>query len=168
MGMCLCTENDFYPASYSMFHVYPCLKCVFFCLEQDQWHTTPPNHVSLSPTHSTPKQGGKGNFIIILKIAFCSFTKSTPDYHMMSCVLSTLPFWLMNSSNHSLNCCPELRQYLDKFVIPASGDWPTWFYKKKLIAQEMNQNSPLLSFIPEQGPFHVFLNLTYHVIPERI
>ena len=55
--------------------------------------------------------------------------------------------------NHSLNCCPELRQYLDKFVIPAPGDWPTWFYEKKLIAQEMNESSPLLSFIPEQGPF---------------
>ena len=71
-----------------------------FCLEQDQWHTKPPNHVSLSPTHSTPKPGGKGNFIIILKIAFCSFIESTQDYRMMSCVLSTLPFWLMNSSNH--------------------------------------------------------------------
>lgn len=71
--------------------------------------------------------------------------------------------------NHSLNCCPELRQYLDKFVIPAPGDWPTWFYEKKLIAQEMNESSPLLSFIPEQGPFHVFLNLKiYHFILERI
>ena len=71
--------------------------------------------------------------------------------------------------NHSLNCCPELRQNLDKFVIPAPGDWPTWFYEKKLIAQEMNESSPLLSFIPEQGPFHVFLNLKiYHFILERI
>ena len=76
--------------------------------------------------------------------------------------------------NHSLNCCPELRQYLDKFVIPAPGDWPTWFYEKKLIAQGMNESSPLLSFIPEQGPFHVFLNLQedvlkiYHFILERI
>ena len=76
--------------------------------------------------------------------------------------------------NRSLNCCPELRQYLDKFVKPAPGDWPTWFYEKKLIAQEMNESSPLLSFIPEQGPFHIFLNLQedvlkiYHFILERI
>ena len=33
----------------------------------------------------------------------------------------------------------------------------------------MNESSPLLSFIPEQGPFHVFLNLKiYHFILERI
>ena len=77
--------------------------------------------------------------------------------------------------NHSLNCCPELRQYLGKFVKPAPGDWPTWFYeKKKLIAQERNESSPLLSFIPEQGPFPIFLNLQedvlkiYHFILERI
>ena len=76
--------------------------------------------------------------------------------------------------NRSLNCCPELRQYLDKFVKPAPGDWPTWFYEKKLIAQEMNESSPLLSFIPEQGPFYIFLNLQedvlkiYHFILERI
>ena len=61
--------------------------------------------------------------------------------------------------NRSLNCCPELRQYLDKFVKRAPGDWPTWFYEKKLIAQAMNESSPLLSFIPEQGHFHIFLNL---------
>ncbi|KAK2547227.1 hypothetical protein P5673_032935, partial [Acropora cervicornis] len=47
--------------------------------------------------------------------------------------------------NRPLNCCPELRQYLDKFVKPAPGDWPTWFYDKKLIAQEMNESSPLLT-----------------------
>ena len=46
--------------------------------------------------------------------------------------------------------------------------------EKKLIAQAMNESSPLLSFIPEQGPFHVFLNLQedvlkiYHFIIERI
>ncbi|KAK2547224.1 hypothetical protein P5673_032931, partial [Acropora cervicornis] len=58
--------------------------------------------------------------------------------------------------NRSLNCCPELRQYLDKF---GTGQ---------------NESSPLLSFIPEQVPFHVFLNLQedvlkiYHFILKRI
>ena len=70
--------------------------------------------------------------------------------------------------NRSLNCCSELRQYLDKFVKPAPGDWPTWFYEKKLIAQTMNESSPLLSFIPEQGPFHVFLNLQEDVCIEDL
>ena len=65
-----------------------------------------------------------------------------------------------SAMNRSLNCCPELRQYLDKFVKPAPGDpGQRGFTRKQLIAQEMNESSPLLSFIPEQVPFHVFLNL---------
>ena len=49
-----------------------------------------------------------------------------------------------------------------------------WFYEKRLFAMEMNESSPLLSFIPKQGPFHIFLNLQedvlkiYHFILERI
>ena len=48
------------------------------------------------------------------------------------------------------------------------GPRPTWFYEKKLIAQEINESSPLLSFIPEQGPFHVFLNLQEDVCIEDL
>ena len=44
-------------------------------------------------------------------------------------------------------------------AFPTPGDWPTWFYFKKLIAQEVNEDSALLSIVPEQGPFHVILNV---------
>ena len=33
------------------------------------------------------------------------------------------------------------------------------FTLKKLIAQEVNEDSALLSIVPEQGPFHVILNV---------
>ena len=58
-----------------------------------------------------------------------------------------------------LKCCHTLTQYLQKFVMPSSGDWPTWYFVKKLIAQS-EDSSPLNSMIPEQGPFHVILNAT--------
>ncbi|EDO31553.1 predicted protein [Nematostella vectensis] len=66
--------------------------------------------------------------------------------------------------DHIFLCCPQLEHYLKKFVVPAPGDWPTWFYQKKLIAQEVNADASFLSVIPEQGPFHVFLNLQEDVV----
>lgn len=65
---------------------------------------------------------------------------------------------------HIMQCSPLLHEYLKKFVLPAPGDWPTWYYEKKIIAQEQNENSTLLSLIPEQGPFHVFLNIQEDVV----
>ena len=56
-------------------------------------------------------------------------------------------------------CCPQLVPYLEKFVMPCPGDWPTWFCFKKLIAHS-DSNSPLNSLMPEQGPLHVILNAT--------
>lgn len=45
------------------------------------------------------------------------------------------------------------------FVMPSPGDWPTWYFVKKIIAHSDN-TSPLNSLIPEQGAFHVILNAT--------
>ncbi|EDO25944.1 predicted protein, partial [Nematostella vectensis] len=56
--------------------------------------------------------------------------------------------------DHIFLCCPQLEHYLKKIVVPAPWDWPTWFYQKKLIAQEVNADASFLSVIPEQGPFH--------------
>ena len=42
-------------------------------------------------------------------------------------------------------------------MVPSPGDWPSWYYVKKLLANAPEE-SPLLSLIPEQGPFHVTLN----------
>ena len=63
---------------------------------------------------------------------------------------------------HILSKCPNLKNYLQHFVLPTPGDWPTWFYQKKLIAQRSNLS--LHSIIPEQGPFHVFLNLQEDIV----
>ena len=59
---------------------------------------------------------------------------------------------------HILQFVPELKQCLEKFALPFPGDWPTWFYTNKNIAQETNLSSHFLSLILEQGPFHVSLN----------
>ena len=61
--------------------------------------------------------------------------------------------------NLEFECCPQLIPYLNTFVIPCPGDWPTWYFVKKLIAHS-DEQSALNSIIPEQGPFHVILNAT--------
>lgn len=61
--------------------------------------------------------------------------------------------------NLEFECCPQLIPYLNTFVIPSPGDWPTWYFVKKLIAHS-DEHSALNSIIPEQGPFHVILNAT--------
>ena len=58
----------------------------------------------------------------------------------------------------------QLKVYLSKLALPTPCVWPTWYYFKKLIAQEVNEDSPLLSMIPEQGPFHVTLNAQENIM----
>jgi len=65
---------------------------------------------------------------------------------------------------HSLRVAPQLKEYLKKYLIPFPGDWPTWLYCKKIIAQTTNESDPMLCLIPEQGPFHVSLNLQEQII----
>ena len=43
------------------------------------------------------------------------------------------------------------------FLVPSPGDWSSWYYVKKLLV-DVPTDSPLLSLIAEQGPFHVTLN----------
>ena len=80
----------------------------------------------------------------------------------------------MDALSHSLEVAPQLKVYLQKYALPAPGDWPTWFYFKKLIAQEVNEDSALLSMVPEQGPFHVTLNVQedimqiYHFVLSQV
>lgn len=63
---------------------------------------------------------------------------------------------------HMFNKCPIIKDYLKLYALPTPGDWPTWFYQKKLIAQ--CSDSTVHAIIPEQGPFHVFLNLQEDII----
>jgi len=37
--------------------------------------------------------------------------------------------------NHLLEFCPPLSEYLKRFQLPLTGDFPTWKYNKKLIAE---------------------------------
>ena len=37
--------------------------------------------------------------------------------------------------NHILAFCPQLSEYLNKFQLALTGDFPTWKYNKKLIAE---------------------------------
>lgn len=53
---------------------------------------------------------------------------------------------------------------MKKNLVPTPGDWPTWLYFKKLIAQTSSDNNIITSIIPEQGPFHVSLNLQEQII----
>ena len=58
---------------------------------------------------------------------------------------------------HEQQCIPAFGDYLKKFLVPSPGDWPSWYYIKKILIH-VPEESPLLSLIPEQGPFHVTLN----------
>ena len=60
---------------------------------------------------------------------------------------------------HEQQCSPAYGVYLKSFLVPSPGDWPSWYHIKKLIIiVSAPEQSPLLSLIPEQGPFHVTLN----------
>ena len=37
--------------------------------------------------------------------------------------------------NHLLEVCPQITDYLAKFQLVLTGDFPTWKYNKKLIAE---------------------------------
>lgn len=63
--------------------------------------------------------------------------------------------------------CLSLGNYLKLFVVPAPGDWPTWYYIKKLSHRDTSPD--FIAIIPEQGPFHVTLNeedtaIVYHFL----
>lgn len=58
-----------------------------------------------------------------------------------------------------MTIAPQLTEYLKHYLAPIPGDWPTWFYIKKIIAQTTSEDDPILSLIPEQEPFHASLNL---------
>lgn len=36
---------------------------------------------------------------------------------------------------HTVAKSPELRDYMSKYILFSTGDWPTWYFEKKIIAQ---------------------------------
>ncbi|XP_070549697.1 uncharacterized protein [Ptychodera flava] len=61
----------------------------------------------------------------------------------------------LNAYTHVFQKSPPLSSYSENFLIAAPGDWPTFYFIKKLIAH----NKLTHNIIPLQGPFHVSLNL---------
>lgn len=37
--------------------------------------------------------------------------------------------------SHLMEICPPLRAYMEKNLLFLAGDWPTWYYNKKIICQ---------------------------------
>ena len=65
---------------------------------------------------------------------------------------------------------PELTYFLQTNVLPVVGDWPTWYFHKKIVCH----NPEAVSMVPELGQFHVYLNgnedviVRYHTIFNEI
>lgn len=71
--------------------------------------------------------------------------------------------------DHTLNSTSnQLPEYMQRYILPFPGDWPTWYFTKKLIALTSINGTTgshnYSSIIPEQGPFHVSLNANEDVI----
>ena len=44
--------------------------------------------------------------------------------------------------DHTIQCASNLNECLDRYVLPLPGDWATWYYTKKLIAQMEPMKAP--------------------------
>ena len=54
---------------------------------------------------------------------------------------------------------PVLEQYSRSFALPAPGDWWSWYFVKKIVAEAKgNIHAKEWALIPEMGPFHIHLN----------
>ncbi|KAK3754300.1 hypothetical protein QZH41_006633 [Actinostola sp. cb2023] len=58
---------------------------------------------------------------------------------------------------------PEFQHFLKLNVAPTVGDWPTWYFQKKIVCHAP-QGLEVLSLIPELGQFHVYLNSSEDVV----
>eukprot|EP00118_Oscarella_pearsei_P022184 m.253168 g.253168 ORF g.253168 m.253168 type:complete len:759 (+) comp40368_c2_seq5:2568-4844(+) len=52
---------------------------------------------------------------------------------------------------------PALKRYLESNLVPSLGDYPTYYFQKKIIAQNPNDKM-FQSILPILGPFHIYLN----------
>ena len=58
---------------------------------------------------------------------------------------------------------PELKPFLESKVVPVTGDWPTWYFHKKMVCQN---NPESLTLVLELGQFHIYLNGIEDVIKQ--
>lgn len=61
-----------------------------------------------------------------------------------------------------LNMYQSLEDYAKHHILPLPADWPGFYYPKKLIAQ--SRETRISNIVPEQGPFHVYLNAIEDVV----
>ena len=56
--------------------------------------------------------------------------------------------------NYIFQAAPEIDVYMKSNVLPVAGDWPTWYFHKKIVCHDPEKDA----IIPELGQFHVYLN----------
>lgn len=64
--------------------------------------------------------------------------------------------------HYLFNLYPALEEYCKHHILSLPADWPGFYYPKKLIAQGREKRISLI--VPEQGPFHVYLNAIEDVV----
>ncbi|XP_070574410.1 uncharacterized protein [Ptychodera flava] len=73
-----------------------------------------------------------------------------------------LKLWMM------LLDIPQLKTYTSKQAILAPGDWPVWYFGKKIIASfsdnDISIPTEILSFVPTVGQFHITLNASRDIV----
>lgn len=55
---------------------------------------------------------------------------------------------------------PEICTYKKSNVLPVVGDWPTWYFHKKMVCLQPEADS----FMPELGQFHIYLNGNENIV----
>ena len=58
---------------------------------------------------------------------------------------------------------PELKPFLESKVVPVTGDWPSWYFHKKMVCQHKPES---LTLVPELGQLHIYLNGIEDVIKQ--
>lgn len=52
----------------------------------------------------------------------------------------------LSALNHEQWCCPPFTIYLKNVLVPSPGDWPSWYYVKKLLVDDPTYSPLLFSF----------------------
>ena len=62
----------------------------------------------------------------------------------------------------AFNMYQSLETYAKRNILPLPADWPGFYYPKTLIAQ--GREKRISNIVPEEGPFHVYVNATEDVV----
>ena len=62
----------------------------------------------------------------------------------------------------TFNMYQSLETYAKRNILPLPADWPGFYYPRTLIAQ--GREKRISNIVPEEGPFHVYVNATEDVV----